>query len=143
MAANVRDAINHSPYAADLSALGANDTYCRRVNEELALRSDASAKADALAAKNEDLASVISMFGNACAAARLIMTRFTEASPFIQEAINQIQKAMGVIVDNPVPPPPAPSTSHSLFGGQAAARPPAPTPAPAPSKLDFSHGGGK
>jgi hypothetical protein len=105
MPANVRDAINHSPNAADLSALGANDTYSRRVNEELALRADASAKADALAAKNEDLLSVVSMFSNAVSATRAVMTRFTEATPYIQEALKQIQLAMGVITDNPTPVP--------------------------------------
>jgi phage portal protein BeeE len=141
MPSNLRDAINRSPNAADLSALGANDTYSRRVNEELALRADASAKADALAAKNEDLLSVVTLFSNAVAATRAVMTRFTEASPYIQEALKQIQLAMGVISDNPVPAPAPAGTAHSLFGKPGAAPSPSPSPAPAPSKLNFSRGG--
>lgn len=114
MPSNLRDAINRLPNAADLSALGANETYSRRVNEELALRADASAKAEALAAKNEDLLSVVSMFSNAITSTRAVMTRFTEATPYIQEALRQIQLAMGVISDNPVPAP-SPAPAKPLF----------------------------
>ena len=83
MPSNLRDAINRSPNAADLSALGANDTYSRRVNEELALREDAAKKAELLAAKNEDLLSVVNLFSNAVTATRAVMTRQCRPSSLV------------------------------------------------------------
>ena len=113
--------VNRHPNADALGPLVANDTYRRAVDAELALREDASNKAAALASKTEELSGVVSMFASAVALVKLIAVKFPEAEPYIVEAIKQIQLAMAVIKDNPVPPVPAPGPTPALVNRRVGA----------------------
>jgi hypothetical protein len=105
----------------ELQPLLNNTAYVTAVNAELARLHAAKVAADALAERQEDLISVATIFSTVMGFLNNMLARFPVAAPYIQEAIKQIQLAMGVLEGN-VPPVPAPG----------------PTPAPNVSKFNFN-----
>lgn len=102
--------VSKDPNSSDLSPLVSNSTYAKAVDAELALLEDASIKAQALTARNEDLRGMVQVFSQAITGLKGIATRFPEAATPINEAQKQVQLAMGLVANNP-PPPPETSTT--------------------------------
>jgi hypothetical protein len=128
MTTTVQQLISRDRSSADLAPLAANDTFSAAANKELATLEDAAERAQAAAAKNEDLTGVVTTFSSAVTSLRAIHARFPETAAPIAEAIKQTQIAMGMVKDNPVPVKAAvapPATASKI------APPPPPPPAPA------------
>lgn len=113
MPTTLQSVISKDPNASELAPLTANDTYSTAVNAELASLDAASARADALAAKHEDLTGVVRVFSQAMSGLKSIVKRFPEVSAHIDEAIKKVQLAMGAVQNNPVKPAPFASTTAS------------------------------
>jgi hypothetical protein len=122
---NVQSIVSKSTNAGDLAPLVANDNFRKAADAELVLLDDAATKAQALAAKNEDLQGVVAMFSAAIGSLRAIAKRFPEANVPVAEAIKQVQLAMGLVKDNP-----APETAKTAAGTTPK---PLGTPTPAPA----------
>jgi hypothetical protein len=125
----------------ELQPLLNNAAYVSAVNAELLRLHNAKVAADALAERQEDLISVATIFSTVMGFLNNMLARFPVAAPYIQEAIKQIQLAMGVLEGNVPAPTPAPgpapasrpaSASPFNFGQHSAAPVVAPPVQPTP-----------